>query len=58
LLVDPGDESALLFRPNQVTRALRDTDRIDIDDVLPGFDLSVADLFASLRMGQEYVGQR
>jgi Uma2 family endonuclease len=30
--------------------ALRDTDRIGVDEVLPGFELSVAGLFASLRM--------
>jgi len=50
LLVDPDDESVLLFRPNQAPLALRGADRIAVDAVLPGFEHSVAELFASLRM--------
>jgi Uma2 family endonuclease len=50
LLVDPEDESVLLFRPNQPPLALRGPDRVSVDEILPGFQLSVAELFASLRM--------
>jgi Uma2 family endonuclease len=50
VLVDPGDRSVVLFRPGQLPRALRGDDRIDLDDVLPGFRLTAADLFASLRL--------
>jgi Uma2 family endonuclease len=50
LLVDPDDASVLLFRPGQVPRALHDSDRIDVGDVLPGFDLTVRDLLGSLRL--------
>lgn len=50
LLVDSDDESVLKFRPNQAPLALRGADRIAVDEVLPGFELSVAELFASLRM--------
>lgn len=50
LLVDPDDESVLLFRPNQIPRALREADLIEIDELLPGFELSVTALFASLQM--------
>jgi Uma2 family endonuclease len=50
LLVDPDDESVLLYRPNHAPLALRGPDRIIVDEVLPGFELAVADLFASLRM--------
>jgi Uma2 family endonuclease len=50
LLVDPDDESFLLFRPNQIPLALHGTDRIEMDDVLPGFVLTSAELFASLQM--------
>lgn len=50
LLVDPGDESVLLFRPDEPTRALRGADQIDLGDVLPGFTLAVGELFDSLRL--------
>jgi Uma2 family endonuclease len=48
LLVDPDDESVLLFRPNQAPLVLRDLDLITVDEVLPGFALAVAELFALL----------
>lgn len=48
LLVDPSDESVLLFRPNQVPRALHGPEKIDLADVLPGFELAVQELFDSL----------
>ena len=50
LLVDPADESVLLFLPDQPTRALRGGDRIDLGDLLPGCALTVQDLFDSLRL--------
>jgi Uma2 family endonuclease len=50
LLVDPEDESVLAFRPNQPPRALRGRELIDLDDVLPGFKLSVRQLFDSLQL--------
>jgi Uma2 family endonuclease len=53
LLVDPGDKSIVLFRPNQIPRALRDRDVVDIGDVLPGFMLTVAAVFAALRLAEE-----
>lgn len=49
LLVDAADASVLLFRPNQVPSALRESDRIDVGDLLPGFDLTVQELLDSLR---------
>jgi Uma2 family endonuclease len=48
LLVDPERERVTVFRPNAESRTLRGTDRIDLDDVLPGFQLSVDELFAAL----------
>ena len=45
LLIDPEDESILSFRPNQITAPLRGSDRIDLDDILPGFILTVHDVF-------------
>jgi Uma2 family endonuclease len=50
LLVDPVDESVLLFRPGQTPIGLQGAERIDVSEVLPGFDLTVEELFASLKM--------
>jgi Uma2 family endonuclease len=50
LLVDPADRSVVVFRPNQSPRALRGSDQIDVNDVLPGFTLSVREVFDSLRL--------
>jgi Uma2 family endonuclease len=51
LLVDPADHSLLAFRPDQPAVAWHGADRIDLHEVLPDFDLSVDQLFASLRHG-------
>lgn len=51
LLVDPTDHSVLSFRPDQVPTPLVDSDQITVDDLLPGFELTVRQLFDSLRMG-------
>ena len=50
ILVDPDDESVVIFRPGQAPEVLRGTDRITLDEVLVGFVLTVAELFDSLRM--------
>jgi Uma2 family endonuclease len=50
LLVDPADRSVVAFRLGRNPEALRETDRIDLSDVLPGFELTVQELFASLRI--------
>ena len=49
LLVDPVDTSVLAFRPEGRVSAWRGTDRIDVREVLPDFELTVRELFASLR---------
>ncbi|OLE71345.1 MAG: hypothetical protein AUI36_02725 [Cyanobacteria bacterium 13_1_40CM_2_61_4] len=49
LLVDPDDLTVLLFRPNAVPQPLRGDDAIDVADVLPGFELRAAELFAVLK---------
>jgi Uma2 family endonuclease len=49
LQVDPFDESVLVFRASQTPVALQDNERIDLDDVLPGFVATVADLIGALR---------
>jgi Uma2 family endonuclease len=50
LLVDPADESVLLFRQDAAPRALRGQDPIDLADVLPGFQLTTGELFDALRL--------
>lgn len=50
LLVNPADKSVLSFRPDQVPALLTGSDRIDLDDVLPGFALTVQDVFDLLRV--------
>ena len=50
LLVDPKDRSVLRFGPNGSARALRGPDRIDLSEVLPGFELTAQQLFDSLRL--------
>ena len=49
LLVDPADESVLLFWPGQPGLALSGEEEIDLAQVLPGFRVSVSDLFSALR---------
>lgn len=50
LLVDVYDRSVLLFRPGVQPQALRGAVSIDVDEVVPGFRLTVAELFDSLRL--------
>jgi Uma2 family endonuclease len=50
LLVDRHDRSVTLFRPDGSETVLRGDDRIDLDSVLPGFELTVQALFDTLRL--------
>ena len=50
LLIDPADRSILSFRPNQIPVSLTGSDRIDLDDVLPGFELTVQGVFDLLKV--------
>jgi Uma2 family endonuclease len=45
LLVAVNDRSVFVFRPGEQTVALRGSERIDLHDVLPAFDLTVDGLF-------------
>jgi Uma2 family endonuclease len=49
LLVDPVDRSVLAFRPDGRVSAWYGSDRIDLSEVVPAFELTVEQLFASLR---------
>jgi Uma2 family endonuclease len=49
LLVDAYDRSVVLFRKDTAARPLRGTDPIQLGDILPGFELSVDQLFGALR---------
>ena len=51
LLVDPDRRNVRLFRPGQPERVLRGTDQIDVQDILPGFELTVDDVFSVLKVG-------
>lgn len=48
ILIHPERETIRLFRPGQRPNLLRRDERIVPEDVLPGFDLTVEDLFQSL----------
>lgn len=50
LVVDPADKSVLLFRPGQPPLALQGSERVALDDVLPGLELTVQELFDSLKL--------
>jgi Uma2 family endonuclease len=50
LLVNRRTASISLFRSGIPARVLRGSDRVDLDEVLPGFQLTVQDLFDSLRV--------
>jgi Uma2 family endonuclease len=49
LLVHPRNRWVRIFRPGAETQPLHGPDRIDLDDVLPGFTLAVDELFRVLR---------
>jgi len=48
LIVDPDQDTVLRFRPDALPDVLTGDDRIDLDEVLPGFELTVIELFSSL----------
>jgi Uma2 family endonuclease len=48
LLIDPGPETVLVFRAGQPVQHLQGADRVDLDDVLPGFELTVGAMFDAL----------
>lgn len=49
LLADPRDHSLVRFLPGQASQLLTGDDRIDLNDVLPGFHLTVRQLFDFLK---------
>ena len=50
LLVDEKERMVLAIRPDQAPVGLRGNDKIDLADVLPGFELTVRQLFDALRL--------
>jgi len=48
LVVDADDESVYAVRPGRTLQVLRGDDRIDLDDILPGIELTVQELFDSI----------
>jgi Uma2 family endonuclease len=49
LLIDPVDESVLLFRQNANPRPLTGSDPVDLGELLPGFSVTVEEIFNTLR---------
>jgi len=49
LLVDPDDESVLAFRADSRVDIWHAADRIDLSEILPDFELTVEQLFMTLR---------
>jgi Uma2 family endonuclease len=49
VIVDTEDRTVLVLRQDEPLRISRGDDRIDLSDVLPGFELTAAQLFARLR---------
>jgi Uma2 family endonuclease len=47
-VVEPREETVMIFRPGQPLIVLQGDDRIDLDDVLPGFELTVRQLFEAV----------
>jgi Uma2 family endonuclease len=47
-VINPAERNALVYRTPEADRLLRVTDALDGDDVLPGFRLPLAELFAEL----------
>jgi Uma2 family endonuclease len=50
LLVNPRTETISSFSTGRTVRELRGPDRVDLDAVLPGFELTVQELFDTLRV--------
>ena len=50
VLVRNSNESVTIIRPGQPDQVLRGIDRIDLNPVLPGVELTVQELFDSLRL--------
>ncbi len=50
VVVDPDDEIVVLVRPDGSATTLRGDERIDLAPVLPGFELTVGELFATLQL--------
>jgi Uma2 family endonuclease len=48
LIADPHEDTVLRFRPDALPDVLTGDDRIDLDEVLPGFELTVNQLFSGL----------
>lgn len=51
LLLDSGDKTVTVIRPNAMPVVLRGSERLDLSDGIAGLQLTPADLFASLRLG-------
>ena len=49
-LVDPDDESVVRFSGDGTVRVIQNEELIDLNDVLPGFELTSDAIFGRLRL--------
>lgn len=50
MLVAPDDTAVSVFRPGAPPEVVHGDERIDLDEILPGFELTAGQLFGSLRL--------
>lgn len=50
VLVAPDDAAVMVFRPGAPPEVVQGEERIDLDEILPGFELTAGQLFGSLRL--------
>ena len=50
VLVAPDDTAVLVFRPGAPPEVVQGEERVDLDEVLPGFELTASQLFGALRL--------
>lgn len=51
VVVSPPDETVLILRPGETLVLLKGSSRINLDDVLPGIQLTVEELFQAVNWG-------
>jgi Uma2 family endonuclease len=58
LVVDPQPRAVLILRAGQPPEVVRGSDSIKVDDVLPGFDVTVTELFGAVAPGSQKAIER
>lgn len=58
LVVDPQPRVVRILRAGQPPEVVRGDDRINVDDVLPGFDVTVAEMFGAAAPGRRQAARQ